>query len=697
VPSGLAAVVYATLPLSSALMTGALGMERLTPQKVGGAVVALVGVFMLFSGSFRAHIAVSGLVAISIGATAAGLGSVLLKRGPRQDPFGANAVGCAIGVPIAAAVSFALGERHVLPTTLGAAWPLLYLTLAGSLGAYVIMSWLVNRWPVTRTSYVTVIVPVIALGLGVLVRHEPLTRMSLLGAGFVLLGLFIGMFLGVRPSAAPGRPVIDSGAPTGRHGRVSSPKGGPLALLLVLGALGALGCGGGGGEAPGTVRGACFPNDTCNAGLTCLSGFCVLVTADDGGGVDAGNGDVVRAGGDASQSPEACDAAHAPDALAPEAGSTAVPHPRLPQVSNLGGPVLETPRVQPLYYAADTDVDDIQAFLRELTHTSYWSDTTSEYGVGPLEVSPPITIQGSPPVTMTDDMLSASLASNLSGPFAPWGAADPSTIYMLVLPQGSTVTFGNGATCCSDYGGYHFESTNIHGVTVPYAVICSCPAAFGLNLTPLQARTTTVSHELVEAATDPFPNSNPSYSGTDHANIVWYYLTGGELADMCALNPDANFVPPGATYMVQRSWSNAAARASQDPCVPRAAPAPYFNSYPVLSAIDFGTAQYPYLTLGVTIPLGQSKTIDVVLSGDPPNRLWSVGVYTYEDLRGGDTTNLGVSLDKAGGKNGDILRLTLTPKHINQNLGGEAFIIVSRFGADTSFQSNVTMGLVTNQ
>ena len=40
VPSGLSAVVYATIPLSSALITRAFRMERLTPAKVAGAVVA---------------------------------------------------------------------------------------------------------------------------------------------------------------------------------------------------------------------------------------------------------------------------------------------------------------------------------------------------------------------------------------------------------------------------------------------------------------------------------------------------------------------------------------------------------------------------------------------------------------------------------------------------------------------------------
>lgn len=198
VPSGLSAVVYATIPLSSALLTRAFGLERLTPAKITGALVALGGVAVLFSSTLQAHATPLGLGAILVGATAASLGTVLLKRGPRQDPFGANAVGCAIGAVISGALSVALGEDHALPDTVAAAWPVLYLTIGGSLGAYVLMSWLVNHWPVTRTAYVTVIVPVIALALGAVVRNERLTAASLGGAALVLAGLLVGM----RPERA---------------------------------------------------------------------------------------------------------------------------------------------------------------------------------------------------------------------------------------------------------------------------------------------------------------------------------------------------------------------------------------------------------------------------------------------------------------------------------------------------------------
>jgi drug/metabolite transporter (DMT)-like permease len=193
IPSGLAAVLFATVPLSSALLARAFGIERLTLAKLAGSLIALAGVAVLFSASFRSQIAPAGILAVFAGATATSVGTIVLKRGPRQDPFAVNAVGCAIGALISGAASLALGEPHVLPTTAATAFPVLYLTVAGSLGAFVIMSWLVGQWPVSRTAYVTVVVPVIALALGALLRHERLTSVSLAGVALIMAGLLVGM------------------------------------------------------------------------------------------------------------------------------------------------------------------------------------------------------------------------------------------------------------------------------------------------------------------------------------------------------------------------------------------------------------------------------------------------------------------------------------------------------------------------
>jgi drug/metabolite transporter (DMT)-like permease len=193
VPSGLAAVMYATLPMTSAIFTRALGMERLTVPKLAGAITAFAGVVVLFSPSFSGQISPAGLFAIFTAATMSVGGNVVLKRGPRQNPIGANAVGCAIGAVISGAASFAMREPHLMPTTLATLGPLLYLTIAGSMGAFVLMSWLVNHWTLTRVSYISVLVPVIAMALGSLLHHEPITLTILAGTALVLAGVLIGM------------------------------------------------------------------------------------------------------------------------------------------------------------------------------------------------------------------------------------------------------------------------------------------------------------------------------------------------------------------------------------------------------------------------------------------------------------------------------------------------------------------------
>lgn len=446
-----------------------------------------------------------------------------------------------------------------------------------------------------------------------------------------------------------------------------------------------VGCGGGRGAEAGSETGPCYPNTTCNAGLTCLSNLCVRVDLGNDAGADLAAG----TGGEGGSRLDA-----APDAPPFQPAA----HPRLPQVANRGGPVLERPKVLPIFYDVDSSAADIEAFLTALARASYWREVTAEYGVGPLQVLPAVRIPGTPPATISDAAIRGTLGVNTSGTAPPWGAPDPSTVYLIVLPQGTAATFPDGSTCCQDFGGYHFETQTL-GVTLPYAVGCSCPGALGTNLTTLQERTVSISHELVEVATDPFPNSNPAYRGQDYANYVWTYLTGGETADLCSFNPDTAYALPGTSFLVQRSWSNAAAARADNPCVPVASKVPYFNSFAQLEDITFGTVPTTYPTRGLQIPLGGTRAVDVTLfSAGPIAGKWSVSAYTLEDWLGGDRSNLGVSLDPAQGGNGDHLLLTLTPRRANPGIGGEAFVLVSQYGraGDPDFQTNLSMGLIRN-
>jgi hypothetical protein len=377
----------------------------------------------------------------------------------------------------------------------------------------------------------------------------------------------------------------------------------------------------------------------------------------------------------------------------------------LPQVINLNGngPVLTAPRVQPIAYTDDPELADMEAFLHQLTTTTYWAGATSQYGVGPLTVLPTINLAGAPAATTTDQTLQQTLGANIGGSSPAWGAADASTIYLFLIPPGEIISLPD-AVGCTDFDGYHSQAT-VGSTTVAYAVGCSCPGYDGPDTTAVEERTVAVSHELVEASTDPFPYSDAAYAQEDNADIVWTVVTGGEVADMCEFNQDSNVVPPGGTFMVQRTWSNAAAAAGQNPCVPVVTSTPYFNTHAVLpdtvSVVFTNPPPTPNTvvsTPGVTIPIGTSQTIDVDLYSEAATSgPWKVTAFDYNALVNRGAARLSFSFDSDTGQNGDTLHLTITASSVDPMLGVEPFLLFSTLGepGDAGFAQNLSMGLVS--
>jgi drug/metabolite transporter (DMT)-like permease len=214
-PSGLTAVLYATIPLTTALLTRALGMERLSRQTLAGAITGLAGVALIVRDQLGGGLGLLPGMALFTAATTAAVSAVILKSGPRQSPVWSNAVGSLVGLVVCLGASLVAGESHPLPVRAAAWFPVVYLTLAGSIGAFVLFAWLINRWPVTRVSFIGVVNPGIALLLGWLVRGERLTPSSLAGSACVILGVVLGL----RATAPRAAPV----APTGGAGREPPP------------------------------------------------------------------------------------------------------------------------------------------------------------------------------------------------------------------------------------------------------------------------------------------------------------------------------------------------------------------------------------------------------------------------------------------------------------------------------------------
>ena len=225
VPSGIAAIVYATLPLTTGIFSWAFRLHDLDPVQMIAAGIGLLGVGVIFSGEILAGAPPLALFAVLIAATCASLSGVFLKRTP-QAAIPANAVGAALGAVVCFTVSRLAGEVQELPRTFAAWWPILYLTLAGSLGAYLLYSWLVTQWTLTTVATGALVIPVIAVILGAVVKGESLTPAAYLGALIVLSSVAETLWL-----SRAGDAVDAGGSP--RYARILLPP-----PVLYLGALG---------------------------------------------------------------------------------------------------------------------------------------------------------------------------------------------------------------------------------------------------------------------------------------------------------------------------------------------------------------------------------------------------------------------------------------------------------------------------
>lgn len=204
VPSGIAAVIYATMPLSTGIFSAMLGLHRLERTKMLAAAVGLAGVALIFSGELGQGAPPLALLGVLTGASCAAFSGVLLKRVPPQSTFVVNGIGSAVGAVLCFLASVAAGESHAIPRTFAAWGPILYLAVAGNLGAYVLWAWLVTQWKVTSVSVGALIIPVIATIAGALVRSEAPAPLTYAGAALVLGGVAVALF---APSGGAARKV----------------------------------------------------------------------------------------------------------------------------------------------------------------------------------------------------------------------------------------------------------------------------------------------------------------------------------------------------------------------------------------------------------------------------------------------------------------------------------------------------------
>ncbi|MEV4540081.1 EamA family transporter [Micromonospora echinaurantiaca] len=193
VPSGIAALLVATVPLLVVLLRSATG-DRPRLWTLAGVSLGFVGLVLLVlpSGGTGA-VPLAGALTVVVGAASWSVGSFLSGRiRMPTDPFVATVYEMFAGAAVLAVLAVGRGElRGFDPGTVTTrSWLALgYLMVAGSLVAFTAYVWLLHHAPISLVATYAYVNPAVAVALGALLVAEPITAQVLLGGAVIVAGV----------------------------------------------------------------------------------------------------------------------------------------------------------------------------------------------------------------------------------------------------------------------------------------------------------------------------------------------------------------------------------------------------------------------------------------------------------------------------------------------------------------------------
>ncbi len=205
ISSGLAALLQATIPAFGLVIAHFyLPTERMTPSKIVGVVLGIIGVGVVFSNQLTVEggKALAGCVAVVLSSAVVAYSNVLVKgKGKNLDPAILAAGQMLFGlVPLLVIGIPWEGNPFLFHWTWMAVVSLLYLAIVGSVIAFLLYYWLVQNMDVTKSMLIALVTPVVAVILGMIVLHEELSWRTVIGGAMIIGGIGLIVFQRARSS-----------------------------------------------------------------------------------------------------------------------------------------------------------------------------------------------------------------------------------------------------------------------------------------------------------------------------------------------------------------------------------------------------------------------------------------------------------------------------------------------------------------
>lgn len=204
VTASVAAIVLASVPLTTLLLSAVQRVEQFQLRGAVGAVLALAGIGWLALGSDDVNVPFTALVAMVLAALVIAQSIIVARHLSQNHPAMTNAVGMSAGGALLLALSLAARESWVVPQRGDARLAVLYLVTLGSVGLFVLVLLVVRRWTPSATSYMFVLFPVVTMLIEAWFLDEPITARGVTGAALVMAGVWFGALSpSARRAAAP--------------------------------------------------------------------------------------------------------------------------------------------------------------------------------------------------------------------------------------------------------------------------------------------------------------------------------------------------------------------------------------------------------------------------------------------------------------------------------------------------------------
>ncbi len=209
ITSGLVSVLFGLAPLVTSLMSALWLKERaLAPAKLVGMALGLAGLGIVFLA--ESHIggpdALAGMAALLLAVLVYSASLVWVKRiGDDSPPLAITTGTLAVSMPLFVLVWFLADGRVPSAMPLQAGSAIVYLGVFGSVLGFALYYYIIRHMDTGRVALITLITPVLALLLGILLNGEVVPVRVWFGASLIVLGLSLYQWESLAGALAPAR------------------------------------------------------------------------------------------------------------------------------------------------------------------------------------------------------------------------------------------------------------------------------------------------------------------------------------------------------------------------------------------------------------------------------------------------------------------------------------------------------------